>query len=80
MKIINQDLFRSIDYELLRKQKATLLSLADIEQKGKREESAKDLLGIVSLIDAIQDHVVDDLKLLTPEQVFGSEEFLSAED
>jgi hypothetical protein len=47
---------RNINWELLRKQKATLLNLI---QTVDNTEQIEDLQGVIYLIDAVQDEAVD---------------------
>ena len=62
--LVNQSIKMLLDLEELRQQKATLLAPSD---------GIPELLGIVGIIDAIQDQLVAS-GACTEEQVFGPEE------
>jgi len=51
-----KDLIKNIDFELLKKQKLTLLETIE---KAETEKEKSDLHGIICLIDSIQDLAVD---------------------
>lgn len=59
-----EQLITRIDWKLLSQQKQTLIDI--IEEKGnaftiEAENQKSDLEGILNMIDAIQDHAIDDL-------------------
>ena len=60
-------IFKMINWELLREQKQYLLNVIS-KDKGDTIDS---LNGILSLIDAIQDYVVDEAKIVSSDTVFG---------
>lgn len=67
-------IFDNISWELLREQKQTLLEMEDRHGLSKREKET--ILGMVNLLDALQDTAVDELGF--PEAtVFGT---LTAEE
>ena len=59
----------NIDWDLLRKQKATLLEEIQLAESGDTPDVADDLTGILHLIDAIQDEAAEEFG---EETVFGS--------
>ena len=61
---VKKKFFEGIDWKLLRKQKADLLS---------RIDDSDPLMGIVHLIDNFQDYAVDELAFYSEEEVFGEE-------
>jgi len=72
-----EEFFKSIDFSILIEQKLILLNhISDIDDGPKTTKIIEALDGILHLIDRLQDHVVDDLKLYTDEEVFN----LSKED
>lgn len=62
----SEELIRSINFPVLSEQKHILMNMirdwGEADDKNQREESEL-AEGLVSLIDAIQDHAVDDLKI-----------------
>lgn len=62
------EFIRNINWELLRKQKATLVEVLILGDLSRREKN--DLDGIVHLLDSLQDYVVDEM-LVDEELVFG---------
>lgn len=56
----SEHFFHQINYPLLREQKSTLLDVIDAQDE---EEIVTRLEGLLSLLDAIQDHAVDTLGL-----------------
>lgn len=70
------EFIKNIDWQLLRKQKLTLLEISEQYDREYSDEAVvikerlKDLQGIVHLIDAIQDHAVDEMGMSSTE-VFG---------
>lgn len=53
-------MFENMDWELLQHQKETLLRICESIPLN---EDAQDLIGVINLIDAVQDHAVDVLGL-----------------
>ena len=56
----NPEFIQKMDWELLRKQKCSLIKVIYDEKKGKGND-AEDLIGILHVLDAVQDYAVDEL-------------------
>jgi len=65
------EFIQKMDWSLLRKQKSSLIKTIYDEKKGKGND-AEELLGILHVIDALQDYAVDDLGV-DEIKVFGEE-------
>lgn len=67
----NPEFIQKMDWNLLRKQKCSLIKVIYDEKKGKGND-AEDLIGILHILDAIQDYAVDELGI-DEITVFGEE-------
>ena len=68
-----REFFEKIDWSELRNQKASLLAVIEYYEKNKVPFIPEHLTGILHLIDSIQDHAVDDLKIVDSIHVYDFE-------
>lgn len=68
-----EEVLDRVDWRLLKKQKLALVDIVIADPEGRSAEEIAALEGVINLIDALQDAVIED-GLFSIDDVFGGEE------